>query len=79
MPSQKCGKKCIKEPSGNTNLPVVKDHHLHRGLRIIILEKFKRITYIVNLCNRSTGLVHTMILYVRKRPFSLIINGNHLN
>ena len=32
-------KKCIKQISENTSLPVVKDHHLLRGLRIIILEK----------------------------------------
>ena len=39
MPSQKCGKKCIKQPSGNTSLLVVKDHHLLRGSWIIGLEK----------------------------------------
>ena len=39
MPSQKCGKKCIKQTSKNTSLLVVKDHHLLRGSRIIILEK----------------------------------------
>ena len=32
-------KKCIKQTSENTSLLVVKDHHLLRGLRIIILEK----------------------------------------
>ena len=32
-------KKCIKETSKNTSLLVVKDHHLLRGSRIIILEK----------------------------------------
>ena len=32
-------KKCIKKPSENTSLLVVKDHHLLRGSRIIILEK----------------------------------------
>ena len=39
MLSQKCGKKCVKETSENASLLVVKDHHLFRGLRIIILEK----------------------------------------
>ena len=32
-------KKCIKQTSENTSLLVVKDHHLLRGSRIIILEK----------------------------------------
>ena len=32
-------KKCIKKPSENTSLLVVKDHHLLRGSRIIMLEK----------------------------------------
>ena len=32
-------KKCIKQASENTSLLVVKDHHLLRGSRIIILEK----------------------------------------
>ena len=32
-------RECIKEVSENTSLLVVKDHHLFRGLRIIILEK----------------------------------------
>ena len=32
-------KKCIKKPSENTSLLVVKDHHLLRSSRIIILEK----------------------------------------
>ena len=32
-------KKCIKQTSENTSLQVVKDHHLFRGSRIIILEK----------------------------------------
>ena len=32
-------KKCIKPTSENTSLLVVKDHHLHRGSRIMILEK----------------------------------------
>ena len=32
-------KKCIKQASENTGLLVVKDHHLLRGSRIIILEK----------------------------------------
>ena len=31
--------KCIKQTSENTSLLVVKDHHLLRGSRIIILEK----------------------------------------
>ena len=31
--------KCIKKTSENTSLLVVKDHHLRRGSRIIILEK----------------------------------------
>ena len=38
MPSQKCGKKVSKKTK-NTSLLVVKDHHLLRGSRIIILEK----------------------------------------
>ena len=32
-------KKCIKQTSENTSLLVVKDHHLLRGSRIIIVEK----------------------------------------
>ena len=32
-------KKCIKQTSENNSLLVVKDHHLLRGSRIIILEK----------------------------------------
>ena len=32
-------KKCIKQTSENTSLLVVKDHHLPRGSRIVILEK----------------------------------------
>ena len=32
-------KKCIKQASENTSFGVVKDHHLLRGSRIIILEK----------------------------------------
>ena len=32
-------KKCIKQTSENTSLLIVKDHHLLRGSRIIILEK----------------------------------------
>ena len=35
----KMWKKCIKQTSENTSLLVVKDHHLLRGLGIIILEK----------------------------------------
>ena len=37
MPSQKFGKKCIKQTSVNTSFQVVKDHHLLSGSRIIIL------------------------------------------
>ena len=33
------GKKCIKQTSENTSLLVVKDHHLLRGWRSIVLEK----------------------------------------
>ena len=33
-------KKCIKQTSENTSLLVVKDHHLLRGSRIIILELY---------------------------------------
>ena len=32
-------KKCIKQTSANTSFQVVKDHHLLRGSRIIIVEK----------------------------------------
>ena len=32
-------KKCIKQTSQNTRFPVIKDHHLLRGSRIITLEK----------------------------------------
>ena len=32
-------KKCIKQTSENTSLQVVKNHHLIRGSRVIILEK----------------------------------------
>ena len=39
MPFQKCEKKCIKQTSESTSLLVVKDYHLLRGSRIIILEK----------------------------------------
>ena len=32
-------KKCIKETLENTSLLVAKDHHLLRGLRIIVVEE----------------------------------------
>ena len=39
-------KKCIKQSSENTSLLVVKDHHLLRSWRIMILEKLSSKNYI---------------------------------
>ena len=51
-------KKCIKQTSENTSFLVVKDHHLFRGSRIIILEKLNsihRIIFIADFCNRASA------------------------
>ena len=49
-------KKCIKQTSENTRLLVVKDYHLLRGSRIIILEKLSsKELFIANFCNKSSA------------------------